>query len=335
MPRREIRLVVAMRVVVVGGGIGGLCAAIALRRTGHEVIVCERTGRLEAAGAGITLFTNAMRGLDVLGMRDAVAARAAQAERVAILLSDGRQLASTPRDLFEGAVAVHRGDLQAVLSGAAGELRLGTEVAGVEDSVVRLADVVPLEAVAARRRARRRGRIRRAEVERSTVRGGVPRRRVHPCELARLKTRRGVRGLLARPWLVVPEVRAGLPPGLTLAEVGSDRAVPELTEAARAADGCGALTIVELAEQGLRSLGVRTWRRAAAGGVQPADRVRFGQRRLRAGFGKEPALAAPGLADDDSRRRAGTAAPNDVPQCGQFLRPADERVHAHERTPIR
>lgn len=54
---------------------------------------------------------------------------------------------------------------------------------------------------------------------------------------------------------------------LTLAEVGSDRAVRELTEATRAADRCGARTIVELAEQGLRSLGVRTWRRAAAGGV--------------------------------------------------------------------
>jgi 2-polyprenyl-6-methoxyphenol hydroxylase-like FAD-dependent oxidoreductase len=129
-----------VRVIVVGGGIGGLCAAIALRRAGHDVTVLERTGRLEAAGAGITLFTNAMRALEELEIRAAVAGRAATARRVAILRSDGRELASTPRDLFEGAVAIHRSDLQAVLGEAAGEVRLATEVVDVDDSVVRLTD---------------------------------------------------------------------------------------------------------------------------------------------------------------------------------------------------
>jgi 2-polyprenyl-6-methoxyphenol hydroxylase-like FAD-dependent oxidoreductase len=129
-----------VRVIVVGGGIGGLCAAIALRRAGHEVTVLERTGRLEAAGAGITLFSNAMRALEHLNMRGTVAERAAAARKVAILLADGRELASTPPDLFEGAVAVHRGDLQEVLAQAAGEVLLGTEVVGLDDSAVRLAD---------------------------------------------------------------------------------------------------------------------------------------------------------------------------------------------------
>lgn len=129
-----------MRVIVVGGGIGGLCTAIALRRAGHEVTVLERTGRLEAAGAGITLFTNAMRALEQLGMRGAVAERAAPAKRVAILLADGRELASTPPDLSDGAVALHRGDLQAALADSAGDVRLGAEVVALETSAVRLAD---------------------------------------------------------------------------------------------------------------------------------------------------------------------------------------------------
>lgn len=55
--------------------------------------------------------------------------------------------------------------------------------------------------------------------------------------------------------------------GVALAEVGSDRAVGELSQVAAAAHDRGALTIVELAEQALRSLGVRTWRRAGARGL--------------------------------------------------------------------
>jgi 2-polyprenyl-6-methoxyphenol hydroxylase-like FAD-dependent oxidoreductase len=133
-----------MRAVIVGGGIGGLSAAIALRRAGIETVVLERTSKLEAAGAGITLFANAMRGLEELGAADAVGERGARAERVGILASDGRSLSEMPRDLFEGSVAVHRADLQAALAEAACDLRLNAEVSSVEDddhgATVRLAD---------------------------------------------------------------------------------------------------------------------------------------------------------------------------------------------------
>jgi 2-polyprenyl-6-methoxyphenol hydroxylase-like FAD-dependent oxidoreductase len=122
-----------VRVVVVGGGIGGLSVAIALRRAAIDTTVLERTSKLEAAGAGITLFGNAMRGLEQLGVRDAVAERSGAARRVAILTSDGGTLSEMPPDLFDGSVATHRGDLQAVLAEAAGELRLNSEVTSVED----------------------------------------------------------------------------------------------------------------------------------------------------------------------------------------------------------
>jgi DNA-binding CsgD family transcriptional regulator len=57
----------------------------------------------------------------------------------------------------------------------------------------------------------------------------------------------------------------GLDLGRALAEAGSDRAVAELERVASTASERGAGTVLELAEQTLRTLGVRTWRRGAAG----------------------------------------------------------------------
>lgn len=121
-----------MRVIVIGGGIGGLAAAIGLRRTGHDVVVLERAPRIDPAGAGITLFANAMRGLDRFGVREAVAEQGAPAKWSAILTSRGRTLTELPSEMLDGAVAVHRADIQAVLAEAAGEVRLGVEITAVE-----------------------------------------------------------------------------------------------------------------------------------------------------------------------------------------------------------
>ncbi|MER6596116.1 FAD-dependent oxidoreductase, partial [Micromonospora purpureochromogenes] len=49
--------------VVVGGGIGGLAAALALHRAGWRVTVLERAPELGEVGAGLTLMSNALRGL--------------------------------------------------------------------------------------------------------------------------------------------------------------------------------------------------------------------------------------------------------------------------------
>jgi salicylate hydroxylase len=63
-----------MRVLIVGAGIGGLAAALALRRAGHQVGLFERAPELGEVGAGLTLFPNAMRALRHLGLAESVTA---------------------------------------------------------------------------------------------------------------------------------------------------------------------------------------------------------------------------------------------------------------------
>src|SRR5215469_9934363 len=58
--------------VVVGGGIGGLTAAVALRQVGWRVTILERAPRFGEIGAGITLLSNGLRCLDAIGLGDAV-----------------------------------------------------------------------------------------------------------------------------------------------------------------------------------------------------------------------------------------------------------------------
>mgnify|MGYP000911229902 CR=1 FL=1 len=64
MPGRE------MRVVVIGGGIAGLSAAVGLARQGIEVDVIEADAPRERTGAGISLLGNALRALGELGLAD-------------------------------------------------------------------------------------------------------------------------------------------------------------------------------------------------------------------------------------------------------------------------
>ncbi|GAA1950362.1 FAD-dependent monooxygenase [Kitasatospora viridis] len=83
-----------MEAIVIGGGIGGLTAALALHRRGHAVTVHERAASLEPVGAGIALAPNALRALDRLGLGDQLRAQAGpDAARTGLRRPGGRRLA--------------------------------------------------------------------------------------------------------------------------------------------------------------------------------------------------------------------------------------------------
>jgi 2-polyprenyl-6-methoxyphenol hydroxylase-like FAD-dependent oxidoreductase len=127
------------KVGVAGGGIGGLTAAIALRRAGFEVSVFERAAELREVGAGLLLAANAQKALAKLGLADAVARLGTPASAGEIRSWRGEVLASIPAAELEKKIgtpsaAVHRADLQALLAREVGEgtLRLGAEVESFE-----------------------------------------------------------------------------------------------------------------------------------------------------------------------------------------------------------
>lgn len=118
------------RVVIVGAGIGGLTAAIALRDAGFRVEVHERASALHAIGAGLTIQPNAVLALRELGLGDAVESAGAPIRAGAVMRADGRALMKMPdalvgeieRTLGAGIVGIHRATLHEVLL-----RRLGTE----------------------------------------------------------------------------------------------------------------------------------------------------------------------------------------------------------------
>ncbi len=125
-------------VIVVGGGIGGLTAAIALQRVGNRVRVLERHTELRPVGAGISLWSNGVKVLDALGLGSEVAAVGGRMARMGYCDASGTQLcefslAPLVERVGEHPYPVRRSDLQALLLRAVGSdvVRTGTRVDGV------------------------------------------------------------------------------------------------------------------------------------------------------------------------------------------------------------
>ncbi|MEU1289396.1 FAD-dependent monooxygenase [Kitasatospora sp. NPDC005856] len=125
--------------VVVGGGIGGLAAAIGLRLAGWDVTVVERAEVLDDAGAGISLAANGMRALAALGVGEAVEAASRRQYTGGTRTPDGRRLAAMDgaaleRELGAPIVGIRRAALHRILRGAlpATCLVIGSEVTEVD-----------------------------------------------------------------------------------------------------------------------------------------------------------------------------------------------------------
>jgi 2-polyprenyl-6-methoxyphenol hydroxylase-like FAD-dependent oxidoreductase len=110
-------------IAIVGGGIAGLCAAIALQEQGNEVTVYEAATDLRATGAGLWIPPNGVAALNHLGVANELLDRGICIERTEIRTTDKTPLVST--DIASLAtelgydhplLAVHRGDLIDVLA---------------------------------------------------------------------------------------------------------------------------------------------------------------------------------------------------------------------------
>ncbi len=144
-----------LRAIIVGGGIGGLTAAFALRREDADVVVLERAGELREIGAGISIWVNAMEVLAGLGLAEAVrAAGREESEGIeaTIRTAGGVTLSRLPAEAlgkrFGLNVILTRPDLQRVLLDAVKEagvpVRAGSECVGFRQDrsgvVARLSD---------------------------------------------------------------------------------------------------------------------------------------------------------------------------------------------------
>lgn len=129
-----------IRIGVVGAGIGGLAAAIALRRTGHEVVVFEQARQFMRVGADINLTPNAVRAIDGLGVGAAVRDSAARpTHRISRTWNSGEETSRLPmgdeaqRKYGAPQLTIHRADLLAALAQAfpAQDVRFGARASEI------------------------------------------------------------------------------------------------------------------------------------------------------------------------------------------------------------
>lgn len=130
-----------MKIIIIGAGIGGTSAGIALKRLGHEVVIYDRMRENKPVGAALSLWSNGVKVLNWLGLADEVAALGGSMDHMAYL--DGHsgetlcQFSLEPVTVQTGQkpYPVARADLQALLMERFGldGIHLGMQMTEIAD----------------------------------------------------------------------------------------------------------------------------------------------------------------------------------------------------------
>jgi salicylate hydroxylase len=143
------------RIAIIGAGLGGLTAAIALLQRGFDVRVFEQASALGEVGAGVQLAPNAMKVMMALGLEPRMRATAFEPEaHVVRNWKTGGVVATSPmkpvyrRQYGAPYYTFHRADLHAALVEAfpAERIALNAKCTGIQDTVVSFADGSRFEA---------------------------------------------------------------------------------------------------------------------------------------------------------------------------------------------
>ena len=115
-----------MKAIIIGAGIGGLAAAIALRKADIDVEIFERVNEAREVGAGLSLWANALKALDLLGLHDVIHSVTVPQIDGGIRDLRGRLLAGGSMKDLEAkygtfVVVAHRAELQAAMLKALGD----------------------------------------------------------------------------------------------------------------------------------------------------------------------------------------------------------------------
>lgn len=122
----------ALNLLVIGAGMGGLTAALALQQAGHRVSVVDRVAELRPVGAAISVWSNGVKVLERLGLGEAVERVSGNMRHMRYATQDGELLSEfSLAPLYEAvgqrACPIARAELQRLLLEAVGErnVRLG------------------------------------------------------------------------------------------------------------------------------------------------------------------------------------------------------------------